>query len=184
MEKITLSDFLKLERKALAGKVFCFPTDTVYGLAALYGDQEGIKKIYELKGRSFTKPLANLCSGIEQITELGIQIPKFALELMKKHWPGPLTLILKGPEGKVSFRMPDSEIALKIIDRFSLLPTTSVNESGKPEMNSMAKIEAAFGNRIDYFITDRSNFSGLPSTVADVSEGAVKIIRQGAISIE
>ena len=48
---------MKLERKALAGKVFCFPTDTVYGLAALYGDQEGIKRFYELKGRSFTQAL-------------------------------------------------------------------------------------------------------------------------------
>ena len=130
MEKITLSDFLKLERKALAGKVFCFPTDTVYGLAALYGDQEGIKKIYELKGRSFTKPLANLCSGIEQITELGIQIPKFALELMKKHWPGPLTLILKGPEGKVSFRMPDSEIALKSSIGFPCCPQPRSMKAG------------------------------------------------------
>lgn len=184
MEKMTLSEFLKLEKKDLQGKVFCFPTDTVYGLAALYGDKEGINKIYRLKHRSFDKPLANLCSDSNQIRELGIEIPDIARELMEKHWPGPLTLILKGLEGKISFRMPASEIALKIIDRFSLLPTTSVNESGEPELNSLEEIEAVFGWGIDYFITDPAVFSGLPSTVADVSEGRIRILRQGAIYLE
>lgn len=184
MEKVKLSEFLKLEKKDLFGKVFCFPTDTVYGLAALYGDADGIRKIYEVKHRSFNKPLANLCSNIKQITDLGIEIPEFAMELMQKYWPGPLTLILNGPDGKISFRMPDSEIALKIIDRFSLLPTTSVNESGEPELNSVVEIETLFSDKIDYLITDSATFSKLPSTVADISDGKIKILRQGAIYLE
>lgn len=184
MEKLSLSEFLKLDKQDLKGKIFCFPTDTVYGLAALYEDKEAIKRIYDLKKRSYDKPLANLCSDIKQITALGVEITGLAEELMTKYWPGPLTLILRGPKGKISFRMPESIIALKIIDRFSILPTTSVNESGRAELNSPAEIEAVYGNEIDYLITDPANFSKLPSTVADISDGSIKILRQGAIYLE
>ena len=184
MEKISLSEFLKLEKQDLKGRIFCFPTDTVYGLACLYADEEAIKRIYELKNRTYDKPLAHLCSNINQIATLGVEITGLAEELMKKYWPGPLSLILNSPEGKISFRMPDSKIALKIIDRFSVLPTTSVNESNKPELNSLAEIEAAYGNEIDYLIIDPATFSKLPSTVADISGGSIKILRQGAIYLE
>lgn len=112
MEKLSLSEFLKLDKQDLKGKIFCFPTDTVYGLAALYEDKEAIKRIYDLKKRSYDKPLANLCSDMKQITALGVEITGLAEELMTKYWPGPLTLILRGPKGKISFRMPESIIAL------------------------------------------------------------------------
>jgi tRNA threonylcarbamoyl adenosine modification protein (Sua5/YciO/YrdC/YwlC family) len=184
MEKIKLDDFLKLERHTLEGKVFCFPTDTVYGLSALYGDCVGISKIFQIKHRSPIKPLANLCSNINQIIALGIEISPLARKLMEKYWPGPLTLILKGLEDKISFRMPDSPIALKILDKFSVLPTTSVNESGEAELNFISDIEKKFKYKIDYLITDSSSFSGLPSTVVDLSEDKIKVLRQGAIYLE
>lgn len=184
MEKISLDVFLKYRKEDLQGKVVCFPTDTVYGLGAMYGDLSGIQKIYKIKNRPADKPLANLCSNIEQIYRLGVEIPESAKNLMEKYWPGALTIILKSGEEKISFRMPACDIALKIIDHFSLMATTSVNESGEKELNTMDEIEAAFGTMIDYFITDQAKFSKIPSSVVDMSEGKMIVLRKGAINLE
>jgi L-threonylcarbamoyladenylate synthase len=130
MEKISLVEFLKFDKLDLKGKVFCFPTDTVYGVGCLFYDNIAIDKIYTMKKRSKDKPMANLCSSISQIESLNIPIPSKAKELMKTYWPGALTIKLQDKMQTISFRMPDSLIALSMIEKFFILPTTSVNESG------------------------------------------------------
>lgn len=181
MEKIKVNDFIKLNKEDLKGKVICFPTDTVYGIGALFGDDEGIKKIYKMKNRPLDKPLANLCSSIEQILDLGIELPSIARELIDKYWPGALTIIFRYKTSKISFRMPNSEIALKLLDRFSVMATTSVNESGDKELNSFEEINSQFADQIDYYITDSVELSKIASTVVDVSDNDIKVIRMGSI---
>lgn len=183
MEKLTVDELIRLKKEDLKGKVICFPTDTVYGIGTLFEDAVGIEKIYKMKNRSKDKPLANLCSSISQITDLGINIPEIGKTLMDKYWPGALTIILSDKDRGISFRMPDSIIALKILNRFSVMPTTSVNESGEPELNSFSEINALFGNDIDYFVTDQAKFSKVPSTVVDISTGKLIVLRQGSIQI-
>ena len=183
MEKLTVDEFLKLDKADLFGRVVCFPTDTVYGIGALFDDREAITKIYEIKKRPLNKPLANLCSNINQILDLDIDISTNIRDIIDRHWPGALTIIFKYNSSKISFRMPDSEVALKIIDKFSIMTTTSVNESGEKELNSYFDISKEFGDKIDYFISDEVRFSKVASTVIDVSDGAVKIIRQGLVKI-
>lgn len=183
MERIKLVDFLKIPKEKLTSKVICFPTDTVYGVGALFNDKVAIDKIYEMKNRSRTKPLANLCSGVNQITELGILIPEKARELIRKYWPGALTIIFKHGEEKISFRMPDSDVALQILDKFGIMTTTSVNESGEKELNNYDQINAKFGNYIDYFIAEEVELSKVPSTVIDVSENEINVLREGAIKL-
>ena len=183
MEKITLKDFLKLNKSALLGKIVCFPTDTVYGVGALFNDEQAINKIYAMKKRDAGKPLVNLCSSIEQITDLRIAIDQKARQLMAKYWPGALTIVLCQNAQTISFRMPASSIALSIIDRFSLMATTSVNESGEPELNSLDEIEKRFFDKIDYFILDRASFSKTPSTVVKVCDNEITVLRQGQIDV-
>jgi L-threonylcarbamoyladenylate synthase len=183
MEKLKVDEFLKLDKKDLAGKVICFPTDTVYGIGALFNDQIGIKKIYEMKNRPLDKPLANLCSRIDQILDLGIEISSNVRDLIDQYWPGALTIIFGYKNEKISFRMPNCDVALKIIDKFSIMTTTSVNESGQKELNSYEEINEYFKDKIDYFITDEVTLSKVASTVIDVSDGNIKVLRQGTIKI-
>jgi tRNA A37 threonylcarbamoyladenosine synthetase subunit TsaC/SUA5/YrdC len=63
------------------------------------------------------------------------------------------------------------------------LAVTSANLSGEKELQSIEEIEKKFGNKIDLYIRNEEKFSGVASTVVDVSEGCVKVIRQGAIKI-
>ncbi|HNZ49953.1 MAG TPA: L-threonylcarbamoyladenylate synthase [Bacilli bacterium] len=183
MEKISLKDLLKLSKDDLQGKIICFPTDTVYGVGALYNDEVAIKKIYAMKKRDVGKPLVNLCSSIDQITDLGIVIDAQAQSLMNKHWPGALTIVLCHQEKTIAFRMPDSPIARALVDRFSLLATTSVNESKQAELNSLREIENQFFNDIDYLVTDAMSFSQIPSTVVKVCAGKISVLRQGQIDV-
>lgn len=183
MERIKLVDFLKLSKEHLNHKIICFPTDTVYGVGAMFSDKIAIDKIYQMKNRSYSKPLANLCASISQIEDLGIIIPTDALKLMKKYWPGALTIIIKHQDQKISFRMPNSNIALQILSKFGVFATTSVNESGEKELNSFEEINEKFGNFIDYFIDEKATLSKVPSTVVDVSDGSIKVLREGLVKV-
>ena len=144
MERVTLNKLLQLKKEDLKGKLICFPTDTVYGVGAIATDVEACKKIYQMKQRSDKKPLPLLCSDIEQIKEYVEEIDEAVESLMRKYWPGALTIIFKKKEnvGKhlsedtIAFRMPNSRIALSIINKFSPLATTSVNMSGEAEINN------------------------------------------------
>lgn len=187
MDVVTLKELLK---KDIKGKVICFPTDTVYGVGALINDDEAIKKIYYLKHRDISKPLAVL-TGTDNIDMYVKEIDEYAKELMKKYWPGALTIIFEKSDvisnlitsnkNTVGLRMPNSKIALEILKKFGLMATTSVNISGSKPLNNVEEIIKNFSNEIDYLVIDMENTSNVSSTVIDVSNKPYKIIRQGDI---
>ncbi|HKM29682.1 MAG TPA: L-threonylcarbamoyladenylate synthase [Bacilli bacterium] len=191
MEKITLSELLCLEKEDLKGKLICFPTDTVYGVAAMASDKEAVEKIFKMKNRTERKPLALLCSNVKQIEEYVEEIDEAVLFLMKKYWPGALTIIFNKRAGvgehlakdTIAFRMPNSKLALAIINRFSIMATTSVNLSGEVEMNDIEEIAEKFSDWIDYLVTDEAYLSNVPSTVLDATGKSLNIIREGNIKI-
>lgn len=191
MERVTLSKLLQLKKEDLKGKLICFPTDTVYGVGAIATDVEACKKIYQMKQRSDKKPLPLLCSDIEQIKEYVEEIDEAVESLMRKYWPGALTIIFKKKEnvGKhlsedtIAFRMPNSRIALSIINKFSPLATTSVNMSGEAEINNIDEIEEKFSDWIDYIVTDEAYLSNIPSTVMDATGVFPVILREGKIKV-
>ena len=191
MERVTLSKLLQLKKEDLKGKLICFPTDTVYGVGAIATDVEACKKIYQMKQRSDKKPLPLLCSDIEQIKEYVEEIDEAVESLMRKYWPGALTIIFKKKEnvGKhlsentIAFRMPNSRIALSIINKFSPLATTSVNMSGEAEINNIDEIEEKFSDWIDYIVTDEAYLSNIPSTVMDATGIFPVILREGKIKV-
>ena len=191
MEELSLKEFINLGKKDLKGKVVVFPTDTVYGIGALIDDYEGIKKIFDIKQRPYDRPLANLCFSIDQVKQYVLKIPKSVKEILDEDWPGALTVIfqkkpdLKLPFNKdtVSFRMPLSIVALKLLKHFGPLATTSINIHGSKELNTLDDIKEAFGSQIDYVITDKEIFSSVPSTVIDATGEELKVVREGQIKI-
>ena len=183
MEKVTVNELLAIDLK---GKIVCFPTDTVYGVGAIVNDEAAIDKIYEMKKRDYSKPLAILTPN-KNIDRYVIYTNKDVFKLMDEGWPGALTLIFQ-KSGIVSysitngldtiaFRMPNSKIALQILNHFGPLATTSVNISGMPPLNDIEEIEKQFSEYIDYLVIDKENISGSPSRIIDVSNDTIKVIR-------
>lgn len=190
MEKVTVDELLN---KSIKGKIVVFPTDTVYGVGCRVNDLPSIHKIYELKERDYSKPLAILVPNPD-VTSYTKNVSRKALELMKEYWPGALTVIVKkndyindvvtSQKDTVGLRMPNSSIALKILNKFGIMATTSINISGMPPLNDIEEIEKQFGEKIDYLVIDKEVTSNVSSTVLDCTEENIKVLRQGDIKID
>lgn len=183
-----------INRTKLNGKIIAFPTDTVFGVGAIIDDIEAINKIYKLKKRSFNKPLSILVANIEEILPY-IKLPSEEIvKLMRQYWPGALTIIFEKTNiisekitmgfNTIAFRIPNSQIALDILSKTGPLATTSVNFSGEEPLNSYQEIEKKFGENIDYIVAFNEESSNVSSTVIDVTNNTIKIVRQGQIEIK
>ena len=183
MEKIELSSFLKLTKDDIKGKIVIFPTDTVYGVGALYQDNKGINKIYEMKKRDYGKPLAVLCANVSQVNSIAI-LPK-SVKKYTKFWPGALTIICmkKDLSGTIAVRIPNSDIAISILNQFGPMHTTSVNYSGEKELNDLSEIYDLFHDKADYLVVDKQELSKVPSTIISCLKDEVEVVREGNIII-
>ena len=189
MEKISINNLNNIDLK---GKIIAFPTDTVFGVGCMVDDLEAIKKIYEMKNRDYSKPLAILCPN-KDINKYVLNISDLANELMEKYWPGALTIIFKKSSlindlvssnlDTVGFRMPNSKIALSVLNHFGIMATTSVNISGSAALNTSEEIEKEFSSFIDYMLIEEESLSCNSSTVVDASGEEIKILRQGDIKL-
>lgn len=181
-------------KEMLKGKIIAFPTDTVYGVGALIDDEVAIEKIYTLKKRDLQKPLAILAGKIEDIFPYIKQPNKQTLEMMKKYWPGALTIIFEKSSqvtnrltrglSTIGFRIPNEEDALKLLKKVGPLATTSVNLSGETPLNDAFTIDSYFGNQIDYMYYKEVESSNISSTVVDCTTDNCKVLRQGQIKIK
>ena len=152
-----------------AGGVAVIPTDTVYGLAAHPAFPQAVRRLYELKGRDFDKPIALLVSDRCMLTGK-------ARELADRYWPGALTIVQDG-EG---YRMPDDPLALALIAKCGgSLRVTSANLSGQsPALTPQTELMA------DAVLDGGPSKIGVASTVVRVEGERVEILRQGALTVD
>lgn len=190
-------DYEEIERYLRAGKLIIYPTDTVYGVGGIIESEETIENIYKAKERNFKSPLIVLVSDVEKIEKIAYINEKNREKiekLIKRFWPGGLTIILKRKDNvpdimvsggaTVGVRMPEHEIALNIISRAGgMLPTTSANISGEATPKSYVDLSEEFKNRVDIIVDGGECPIGSASTIIDMSDEP-KILRLGAISVE
>lgn len=170
--------------------VIIFPTDTVYGIGTKIFDIDGINKIYDIKKRPKDKPLACLCSSLEQIKSIAV-VTKKAEALINKFLPGALTLILESKEevyNKIGYktigvRIPNCKLALDILNENGPMLTTSVNESGFKPINEYELIVKEYENVVDKIYESNEKSSNLSSTVALLTNDDIKILRDGEITL-
>lgn len=171
-------------------KVIIFPTDTVYGIGCDIFDLEGIERIYKIKNRSKDKPLACLCADIKQIEDIAY-LSEDARKLINLFLPGPLTIILKSKPivlDKIGYktigvRIPNNKIALDILKEHGPMLTTSVNESGNVPLNEYDDIKANYNHLVDYIYNTNTKSSNISSTVVDLTDNRLRILRIGEIPL-
>ena len=178
--------------------VIAFVTDTVWGLGCLPSSEKAVKKIYEIKHREAKKPLILMSYDIYPLFDYVRQpIGKEAQRLIKKHFPGALTLVLDKSENTpdymtsnlptVGIRVPDNETFANICKNIEghVLATTSANISGEPPALNYEEAVNYIGDKVDLVTEDFGHKAqGKASTVAGFKEGGKCIIyRQGEIEI-
>ena len=172
-----------------------FPTETVYGLGANALKEEAVKKIYIAKGRPSDNPLIVHIAKKDDIYPLVDSVPKNALILMDKFWPGALTIIFKkssiipkttsGGLDTVAIRMPKNNIALALIKECGFpLAAPSANTSTKPSPTLASHVYKDLNGKIDMIIDGGSCNFGIESTVVEVLDNKVTILRPGSITKE
>ena len=191
-----LKDVAKEAGKLLKeGRLVAFPTDTVYGLGAVYSDRSAVNRIFEAKGRPENKPLSVLISDISQVYLLAGDIPDGAEKIMQEFWPGALTVIFRknreadvpdevtAGRDTIGIRMPDSEITINIIkEAGSPLAAPSANISGKRSAAKASEVTEDLAGRIDMIIDGGDCSIGVSSTIIDMSRGDVSILREGIVT--
>jgi L-threonylcarbamoyladenylate synthase len=177
----------KLQAVAAAlkrGEPVIFPTDTVYGIGVSAFEFKGIKKIYTLKGRDFSKPLVWLLDSVSSLTPLVRGISREAEILMKRFWPGPLTLIFRAPQSTIGIRIPGHALTRALIRQAGVpLATTSANKSGCASARRPSALDFFIG-KVSFILSAGALPFSKESTVVDVTVSPPLILREGAISQE
>ncbi len=151
------------------GKIFIYPTDTIYGLGCNAENREAVEKIKQIKQRDKDKPLSVIAPSIDWINEnLIVDIE------LKKYLPGPYTIILKKKDPDFLFhvserdtlgiRIPANDFTKDIQKANLPFITTSVNLAGEPYLTKMQNLKPEIKNQVD-FIIDIGELSGKPSTL-------------------
>ena len=176
------------------GGVIAFPTDTVYGIGAHGLNGEAVERLYVIKGRPGEKAIPLLLASADDVMQAAREVPPAGRALMRRYWPGALTLVLpKQPHlplavtatDTVAVRVPNHPVVRALIRALGApLAATSANRSGEPELLDAQAIAGALGAQLDLILDGGALAGGVPSTVVDVTVEPPRVLRAGAIPSE
>lgn len=194
-KKIDVPKLVNISQIIKDGGVVVFPTETVYGIGVNGLDDDAIKKLYEIKKRPYDKPISLLVNSFDMINKVAKDISNVEYKLMKAFFPGPLTIILNkraivpdiltANTNTVGIRMPENEISLKLIEYANVpIATSSSNISGKSSRTNVQDIMKDFEDEVDIYIDEGKSKIGLASTVVQIIDNKLHILRKGVVSEE
>lgn len=178
-------------------RVLAYPTETVYGFGGAI-DRESVANLIKLKRRQPGKPFLLLIDGSEMLANLDLQLPTYGSQLAAKFWPGPITLVLPGGQGRVpvALRGPEGGIAVRWTGHASIrrlirahgapITSTSANRPGVPPAMTAGEILSQWPDAVargDLRVLDGGRLvPSESSTVIDCMGRHPRVIRRGAVS--
>ena len=174
------------------GGIAVFPTDTVYGIGCNPYNKNSVRKIYEIKSRNILNPFPVLVYSKDIAKRIAF-FDKIAEKIVERFWPGPLTIILKLTDenlkkslnltDKIAVRVPNHKCTLELLKKCNFLVGTSANISGH---SSFTNPDECFKNiqKYDVFIDGGIISSKAESTIIEIENEEIKIIREGSLSHE
>ena len=189
---VTQQDIQQICEVIQNGGIVAFPTETVYGLGIRFNDQEALDHLMEAKNRDYSKAITLMVADSKDILQYAYVSDK-AQKIIKQFMPGMITLIFKKKEsvddtmtnGKstIGIRIPDSEFVLSLLKKVGPMLVTSANLSHHQNTTSTEEVLQQLDGRID-MIVDGKTSDNVASTVVDVSQDEMKILRAGKITKE
>lgn len=172
-----------------------FPTETVYGLGGVAWSERATRRIFEVKGRPSDNPLIVHVSSIDMLERVASRIPEEAYVLIRKTWPGPLTLILQksdkiprivtGGLETVAVRMPSHPVALELINEVNEpVAAPSANLSGRPSPTSGRHVVKDLFGKVEVILDAGETLYGVESTVVNIMADPPILLRPGAFPVE
>lgn len=176
------------------GGIVAFPTDTVYGLAAVVAIPRAVERVYVIKQRPADMALPLLVADDAGIAGLAATVPPAAQRLIEIFMPGALTIVLTAsaavPEavtaggGTVAVRIPAHPVPITLIrGTGGPITGTSANLSGQPSPLTATEVRRQLGDNVDLIIDSGQPCPGTASTIVDVTGETPIVLREGTISL-
>ncbi|MSQ62185.1 MAG: threonylcarbamoyl-AMP synthase [Dehalococcoidia bacterium] len=173
-----------------SGGIVAFPTDTVYGLAAVATDAAACAKLWTAKGRPSERAIPLFIPSLDALNAVAV-VNDVGRKLAQRYWPGPLTIVFDKAQGfesaalaggqTVAVRVPDHPAVLALVRLVgAALAVTSANKSGGPNPRTAAEVESQLGDAIDLLLDGGPCASDIPSTIVDVTVDPPAVLREGA----
>lgn len=176
-----------------SGRIVAIPTDTVYGIAAAIEAPHAVARLFPLKERDASKPVAVLVADLAQARRLVVTSPR-SDALAEAFWPGALTIVgprqadfdvdLGGAGETVGVRCPDHDRVRELCRLVGPLATTSANRSGRPPERDAASIELALAGTEVAAVLDGGFIDGAASTVVRIDGDDLTVLRSGPLDAE
>jgi L-threonylcarbamoyladenylate synthase len=177
------------------GGLVAFPTETVYGLGADATNPAAVARIFTAKGRPATNPLIVHVADEATARKHAAEWPDLAGQLAEQFWPGPLTIVVNRGLGiadavtaggpTVGLRVPDHPLALELLGTFGgAVAAPSANRSEHVSPTLASHVVDDLGDRVDLILDGGPCGVGIESTVVDVSQRTVRILRLGGVGVD
>lgn len=177
-----------------AGKVVVIPTDTVYGVGADAFSAEAVAAVLAAKGRGREMPPPVLVPSVRTLDGLATEVPSWARALVRRYWPGPLTVVLRAQSslmwdlgdtnGTVALRMPQDTVALSVLSEVGPMAVTSANRTGQPPATTVTDAAAQLGAAVEVYLDAGPTAGTAVSTIVDCTGERPQVLREGALSAE
>lgn len=191
MKLVNFNDKEILKKELDNDGVIAFPTETVFGLGADSSSKKAFNNLVSIKNRTPDKPFTLMCYSIEQVSEI-LYINDIAKKIIDKFIPGSITLLLKAKENiedylhlnskYVGVRIPNETKLLDFLKFYGKpLLVPSANKSNEEPAKTVKEVFDYFDGEIEYCVIGKCN-ENIPSTIIQVDEDDIKLIRKGPIS--
>ncbi len=189
MEKDAIIKAVKILRD---GGIVIFPTDTAFGIGSRMDDKQAVDRLFELRKRPRSQATPVLVASTEMALTYYLDSPEIVRHLMKKYWPGALTIIarckkelvyspIRGGGETIGLRMPNHETALALIRGVGVpILGPSANFHGLPTPYRFEDLDPEFVQLVDFVVSGECSV-GMASTVVDCNEHPYRIVRQGSV---
>ncbi|MEN9342245.1 MAG: hypothetical protein RIQ54_501 [Candidatus Parcubacteria bacterium] len=188
---IVTKKFTKYIKETLKkGKVGIIPTDTLYGIVGSALMPETVERIYAVRKRDSKKPMIVLLPSIASLTRFNIKLNSESRRLISRFWPGKISIVLPQSEKKfaylhrgtqaIAFRVPDNQKLLKVLKKTGPLVAPSANTQGNKPAATVKEAFDYFDGAVDFYV-DSGRLYGKPSTLIQLSNHSVLVLREGSI---
>lgn len=173
------------------GKIAVVPTDTIYGIVASAFNKEAVEEVYRLRKRNPEKPCIILIASLDQIKEFGIELDENTKEYLLHLWPNPVSVVLPCTDPKyeylhrgtntLAFRIPKNDWLLNLLKETGSIIAPSANFEGMEPAHTIEEAKNYFKDNVLY--EDQGAIHSEPSTVIQIENNQVTILRQGAYQL-
>lgn len=159
------------------GAIGVLPTDTIYGLVGSALSKRAVDRIYKIRDRNAKKPMIILIGSVRELSHFGVRPDARIGVLLKKLWPGPVSIILQCRSKKfeylhrgtktLAFRVPSDKWLQRLLIHTGPLVAPSANKEGKKPAITIQDAKKYFGGKVDFYI-DAGAQHGNSSTVIQI----------------